>query len=112
MSNFNQIKEKESQNTKDFSIKQLTMYIIAHRVILFFYTNFFCWTFSMGALLLVPYFLLNNPIGYLITVVFHLISWEFHLKGYIKKHATDDKNEVILTIDALKEIRNERKKPL
>ena len=75
MSNYNQIKEKESENTKDFSTKQLVMYINAHRVILFFYSNFFCWTFSMGALLLVPFFLLNNPIGYLITVVFHLISW-------------------------------------
>ena len=109
MSNYNQIKEKESENTKDFSTKQLVMYINAHRVILFFYSNFFCWTFSMGALLLVPFFLLNNPIGYLITVVFHLISWEFHLKGYIKEHATDDKNELIITIDALKQIRSERK---
>ena len=109
MSNYNEIKEKESENTKDFSAKQLVMYINAHRVILFFYSNFFCWTFSMGALLLVPFFLLNNPIGYLITVVFHLISWEFHLKGYIKKNVTEDKNEVIVTIEALKEIKFERK---
>jgi hypothetical protein len=109
MSNYNQIKEKESENTKDLSTKQLVMYINAHRVILFFYSNFFCWTFSMGALLLVPFFLLNNPIGYLITVVFHLISWEFHLKGYIKKNVTEDKNEVIVTIEALKEIKFERK---
>ncbi len=36
MSNYNQIKEKESENTKDFSTKQLLMYINAHRVILFF----------------------------------------------------------------------------
>ena len=109
MSNYNQINEKESENTKDFSTKQLLMYINVHRVILFFYSNFFCWTFSMGALLLVPFFLLNNPIGYLITVVFHLISWEFHLKGYIKENATEDKNEVIMTIEALKEIKSERK---
>ena len=109
MSNYNEIKEKESENTKDFSTKQLVMYINAHRVILFFYSNFFCWTFSMGALLLVPLFLLNNPIGYLITVLFHLISWEFHLKGYIKENATEDKNEVIMTIEALKEIKSERK---
>jgi len=109
MSNFNQIKEKESQKTKDFSSKQLSFYIRIHKIMLFFYTNVFCWTFSMGALLLVPYFILNNPIGYLITVVFHLISWEFHLKGYIKEHATDDKNELIMTIDALKQIRSERK---
>ena len=109
MSNYNEIKEKESENTKDFSTKQLVMYINAHRVILFFYSNFFCWTFSMGALLLVPLFLLNNPIGYLITIIFHLISWEFHLKGYIKKNTTEDKNEVIMTIEALKEIKSERK---
>jgi hypothetical protein len=109
MLNYNQIKEKESQNTKDFSDKKLSMYINAHRVILFFYSYFFCWIFSMGALLLVPFFLLNNPIGYLITVVFHLISWEFYLKGYIKENTTEDKNEVILTIEVLKEIQSKRK---
>ncbi len=109
MLDYNQIKEKESQNTKEFSDKKLSIYINIHKVILFFYSNFFCWTFSMGALLLVPLFLLNNTIGYLVTIIFHLISWDFYLKDYIKKNTSDDKDEVILTIEVLKEIQSERK---
>lgn len=109
MLDYNQIKEKEYQNTKEFSDKKLSMYINIHKVILFFYSNFFCWTFSMSALLLVPLFLLNNTTGYLVTIIFHLISWEFYLKDYIKKNTNDDKDEVILTIEVLKEIQSKRK---
>jgi hypothetical protein len=110
MLNYNQIKEKESQNTKNFSDKKLLMYINAHRVILFFYSYFFCWIFSMSAFLLVPFFLLNNPVGYLVSIIFHLVSWKFYLKGYIDENTADDKNDVVLTIGVLKDIQSDRKK--
>ena len=109
MPNYNQIKEKELQNTKDFSNKKLSMYINAHRVILFFYSQFFCWIFSMSAFLLVPLFLSNNLFGYLVTIIFHLFSWEIYLKPYIIENTSDDVDEVNITIEVLKEIQSERK---
>jgi hypothetical protein len=64
----------------------------------------------MGAFLIVPFFINNTLIAYLITLLFHLCSWEFYLKEYSQKLTSKEKYELELTIQVLNDIKKERNK--
>lgn len=108
--NYHKIKEFESKTTKNYSDFKLSVYINLHKFLLFFTSNTFFWIFSMGAFLLVPFFINNNLISYIITLVFHLFSWEMYLKNRAQQLTSENKYELELTIDALNDIKNERNK--
>jgi hypothetical protein len=46
----------------------------------------------------------------MITLVFHLISWEMYLKNRAKELTSENKYELELTIDALNDIKSDRNK--
>lgn len=108
--NYHDIKELELKTTKLYSDSKLSAYIFLHKFLLFFTTDVFFWTFSMCALLIVPYFINNTFTSYMITIVFHFFSWEFYLKNYAHKLVSKEKYELDLTIEVLNDIKKERNK--
>lgn len=104
------IKELETKTTKDYSDFRLSVYIVLHKILLFFTSNTFFWIFSMGAFLLVPLLISDSPIPYLITLIFHLLSWKMYLKNRAEELTSDNRYELELTIDALNDINRERNK--
>ncbi len=108
--NYHKIKELESKTTQNYSDSKLSVYISLHKVLLFFTSNVFFWSFSMAAFLIVPFFINNTLIAYLITLLFHLCSWEFYLKEYSQNLTSKEKYELELTIQVLNDIKKERNK--
>jgi hypothetical protein len=106
--NYHRIKEFESKTTKNYSDFKLSVYINLHKFLLFFTSNTFFWIFSMGAFLLVPFFINNNLMVYMITLIFHLFSWEMYLKDRAKELISKNRYELELTISVLSDIKSER----
>ena len=108
--NYYKIKEFETKTTKDYSDFKLSVYIILHKFLLFFTSNTFFWIFSMGAFLLVPFFISNSFIPYMITLIFHLFFWKMYLKKRAEGLVSENKYELELTINVLNDIKKERNK--
>ena len=88
--NYYKIKEFETKTTKDYSDFKLSVY--------------------MGAFLLVPFFISNSFIPYMITLIFHLFSWKMYLKNRAEELVSENKYELELTINVLNDIKKERNK--
>jgi len=108
MLNYHEIKEEESEKTKNYSDKSLNRYIKGHKFLRGLYSELFFWIIS-----LIPFFIFPLLIGptlnvYLIYLVIHFFFWS--LWGKKKYHEMCDKDieELNLTIEVLEDIQKER----
>jgi hypothetical protein len=108
MLNYHEIKEEESEKTKNYSDKSLNRYIKGYKFLRGLYSELFFWIIS-----LIPFFIFPLLIGptlnvYLIYLVVHFFFWS--LWGKKKYHEMCDKDieELNLTIEVLEDIQKER----
>jgi len=108
MLNYHEIKEEESEKTKNYSDKSLNRYIKGYKFLRGLYSELFFWIIS-----LIPFFIFPLLIGptlnvYLIYLVIHFFFWS--LWGKKKYHEMCDKDieELNLTIEVLEDIQKER----
>ena len=108
MLNYHEIKEEESEKTKNYSDKSLNRYIKGYKFLRGLYSELFFWIIS-----LIPFFIFPSLIGptldvYLIYLVVHFFFWS--LWGKKKYHEMCDKDieELNLTIEVLEDIQKER----
>jgi predicted membrane metal-binding protein len=109
MVTYHQIKAKELKTTASYSSKKLANYIKSHKILLFFYSVKFFWTFSFLTFMTVPYFINNSILGYVISIIFHMVAWNVHIINLYHKHTDKDKEELTLVIEVLKDIQKEKK---
>ena len=108
MKNYNEIKEEESEKTKNYSDKSLNIYIRSLKFIRGLYSELFFWIIS-----LIPFSIFPLIIGptiniFLTYLVVHFFYWS--LWGKKKYHQMCDKDveELNLVIQVLEDIKKER----
>lgn len=114
MKNYEEIKEEESEFTKDYSDKRLNKYIRLCRFIRTMYDERLFWIVSLIPLFVIPaifHYLGLLPITPLIALVFiasHFLFWQLKGKKEVKIMIDDIMPEINMTIKALEEIREGR----
>lgn len=109
-----EIKEEELITTKDFNDKKLRRYILLCKFIKRAYSEQLFWMVSIIPLFLIPFLfhisgaLPLTPIIALIFVATHFLYWHFHGKKDVRKMIDDIMPEIDITIEVLKEIKDER----
>ena len=108
MLNYHEIKEEESEKTKNYSDKSLNRYIKGYKFLRGLYSELFFWIISLIPFAIFP-LLIGPTLGvYLIYLVVHFFFWS--LWGKKKYHEMCDKDieELNLTIEVLEYIQKER----
>ena len=108
MLNYHEIKEEESEKTKNYSDKSLNRYIKGYKFLRGLYSELFFWIISLIPFAIFP-LLIGPTLGvYLIYLVVHFFFWS--LWGKKKYHEMCDKGieELNLTIEVLEDIQKER----
>ena len=104
------ILETEKNNTAEISLWVFRLYLRIHLLLRFFYTKTFIWLFSLSPCIVFAF--IFGPDSYLFLLFAHFVYWEFF--GRDKYHELfdechEDVIELDLTIQALRELKNERK---
>ena len=109
MKNYHDIKEEESEKTKNYSDKSLNRYIKSHKVLRGLYSELFFWIISLIPFAIFPLLIGPTLTIYTIYLVVHFFFWS--LWGKRKYHEMCDKDieELNLTIQVLEDIQKERK---
>ena len=108
MLNYHEIKEEESEKTKNYSDKSLNRYIKGYKFLRGLYSELFFWIISLIPFAIFP-LLIGPTLGvYLIYLVVLFFFWS--LWGKKKYHEMCDKDieELNLTIEVLEDIQKER----
>lgn len=114
MKSYYEIKEEESEVTKDYSEKKLNKYIRICKFIRNMYDERLFWTVSLIPLFVIPMifhflgFLPITPIISLIFIASHFLFWQLKGKKEVKKMIDEIMPEINMAIRALEEIREER----
>jgi hypothetical protein len=108
MLNYHEIKEEESEKTKNYSDKSLNRYIKGYKFLRGLYSELFFWIIS-----LIPFFIFPLLIGptlnvYLIYLVIHFFFWSLWRKKKYHEMCDKDIEELNLTIEVLEDIQKER----
>lgn len=108
MLNYHEIKEEESEKTKNYSDKSLNRYIKGYKFLRGLYSELFFWIISLIPFAIFPLLIEPTLNVYLIYLVVHFFFWS--LWGKKKYHEMCDKDiaELNLTIEVLEDIQKER----
>ena len=108
MLNYHEIKEEESEKTKNYSDKSLNRYIKGYKFLRGLYSELFFWIISLIPFAIFPLLIGPTLNVYLIYLVVHFFFWS--LWGKKKYHEMCDKDieELNLTIEVLEYIQKER----
>lgn len=108
MPNYYQIREKELETTKDFSLKKFNRYLKAHKILRSLYTELFFWSVSLIPIIVFPIFMDGGVGTFALFFFVHFLFWYF--KGQ-RMYYTDCKNdieELDVTIEVLLDIKKEK----
>ena len=108
MLNYHEIKEEESEKTKNYSDKSLNRYIKGYKFLRGLYSELFFWIISLIPFAIFPLLIGPTLNVYLIYLVVHFFFWS--LWGKKKYNEMCDKyiEELNLTIEVLEDIQKER----
>lgn len=109
MKNYYEIKEEESEKTKNYSDKNLNRYIKTHKFLRGLYSELFFWIISLIPFAIFPLFIGPNITIYAIYIVAHFFFWTLWGKKKYHKMCDKDIEELNLTIQVLEDIQKERK---
>lgn len=108
MANFHEIKEKELQTTKDYTKKKFNRYMITHKVLLQLCQSWFYFVSSFIIFMIYPVIFSPDTISFFIVMISHFIYWKLFGEAKHKKDMTILIEELELTIEALKQIKQEK----
>lgn len=109
MKNYHDIKEEESEKTKNYSDKSLNRYIKVHKIIRGLYSELFFWIISLIPFAIWPLIIGPTLTIYTIYLVIHFFFWTLWGKKKYHKMCDKDVEELKLTIQVLEDIQKERK---
>jgi len=106
--NYQEIKQKELETTKDYSNSRLSRYIKSHKILLRVSSEFFFWSISFIMFMIYP-LLLDNTLGMsLFFLISHLVYWKLWGTKWYHKEMNTLVKELELTIEVLQDIKKER----
>ena len=108
MKNYHDIKEEESEKTKNYSDKSLNRYIKGHKVLRGLYSELFFWIISLIPFAICPLIIGPTLNTYTLYLVIHFFFWMFYGKKKYHKMCDSDVEELNLNIEVLDEIQKER----
>ena len=109
MLNYHEIKEEESEKTKNYSDKSLNRYIKGYKFLRGLYSELFFWIISLIPFAIFP-LLIGPTLGvYLIYLVVHFFFWSLWGKKKYHEMCDEDIEEINLVIQVLEVIQKERK---
>lgn len=108
MKKYNELKQKESDKTKNYSDKRLRRYIKINKVVRGLYSELSFWLISLIPFVVFPIIIGPTVNIYLVYVIAHFLFWFFWGKKKYHEMCDDDVEELNLTIELLEEIRCER----
>lgn len=106
MENYNEIREKELETTKDYNEKKFNRYLTIHKILRNLYSDFFFWSVSLIPFIIFSFFFLHG--SYLFFLISHFIFWEFKGKKIYHKYCVEDIEELEMVIQVLKDIQKEK----
>lgn len=109
MKNYHQIKEEESEKTKNYSDKSLNRYIKSRKFLRGFYSELFFWIISLIPFAIFPLLVGPTLTNYAIYLAAHFFFWSLWGKKKYHEMCDSDIEEINLTIQVLEDIQKERK---
>jgi len=115
MKTYDEIKKEETETTKGFSDKKLDRYIRLYKVLDKIFDMRVLWTISALIFLAIPMtvhlsgIVSFGPVEALIITIAHYFYWRYKGEKETKKLLDDTVPELEMTLQALHEIKEERK---
>ena len=109
MKNYHELKQEESEKTKNYSDKSLLRYIKVHKVLRGLYSELFFWIISLIPFAIFPLLIGPTLNVYLIYLVVHFFFWSLWSKKKYHEMCDKDVEELNLVIRVLEDIQQERK---
>lgn len=105
--NYHEIKRNELTNTEKFSDRKYKIYLKAHYVLRYVYSELFFWTLSFATFIIFPIiFGQTSLFGFFL--ISHFLYWKFFGERKYHELCDNDIEELELTIQVLEDIQKER----
>lgn len=107
MSNYHDIRKKEIEITKNYSLKAMNRYIKFHRILLSMYSKIVFWSLTFIITMMFPFIFGQHDL-YLFCLIVHFIFWVLIGERMYHKDCDKEIEDIELTIQVLEEIKKEK----
>ena len=114
MKNYDEIKERELETTKDYDVKKIKRYIKMCKMVKLLLSENFFWVMSFIPFTIIPaifialgFFPLDMLTIFMFLII-HFLYWHFKARKDAQKIISDDLPELELVIEVLEDIKKER----